>query len=395
MADNICYKCGSILPPGSERCPNCGAPAPLTDAEISRPARIRPATIVPPREAPSSGASSSATRPLARPAPQAAPAPESGSRTRVLDPTAAAAATPQPVRPEVSTLPPQRHASAPQAPAPQAPAPQAPARPAPGRPSAKAGRPQQTAPSRGKSVILIVGILALVIGAVFAGYSFFAAGSDDNAERNYAITDVPLRSSKLEIGAGNAVGTVPYGGSLVTYEKDGQWARVKYEPADGSRALEGYMPEWALLNRVDLFRLQSIFGTPDAAVAVAEPHQRRALVNYFTAHGLVGRTTDEGIAAGLPEPNGDNQWQLRVRNAQAPMREVFFGNIFDPESDYADMAVILHPLNGGDNKLIYYTFDNDGTPVFRFEREVGSHNLISSVTASDTAPDGIEIEFVY
>ncbi len=359
MANNICYKCGSVLPAGSERCPNCGAPAPLSDDEISRPVDVRSAIIVQP--------GSTATRIIT---PQAQPQqpPTGGSRPAVA---------PEFARPSAAPIP---------APVPKA---------APARRPPVHGRPEQKKDGkRNSGSWIVVVVLAVILAAGIFGYTILS-GDDADAERSYAIVDVPIRSSKMEIGEGNVVGTVPYGASLITYENDGEWVRVKYEPVNGSRSMKGFVPERYLLNRADFFRLQSIFGTADASEAVPEAHHRRALVNYFTAHGLIGRITDEGIAAGLPEPSGDNQWQLKVRNTAVSGSEVFFGRVFDPASDYEDMAVILRPLGGGPNRLVYFTFDNDATPVFRFEREVGSHNIINSVRASRTAPDGIEVTFVY
>ena len=49
MSEKLCYKCGSVLPHGCEYCPNCGAPAPLSDDEINRKAIIGHGVIVPPR----------------------------------------------------------------------------------------------------------------------------------------------------------------------------------------------------------------------------------------------------------------------------------------------------------------------------------------------------------
>lgn len=55
MALQTCYKCGSVLPPGCEACPNCGAPAPWSDDEISSlsaRAPQAPATVFMPSPAP-------------------------------------------------------------------------------------------------------------------------------------------------------------------------------------------------------------------------------------------------------------------------------------------------------------------------------------------------------
>ncbi len=36
MGKTFCYKCGSIIPDGALRCPNCGSPAPLSSAELAK-----------------------------------------------------------------------------------------------------------------------------------------------------------------------------------------------------------------------------------------------------------------------------------------------------------------------------------------------------------------------
>lgn len=390
MAENICYKCGSVLPAGVDRCPNCGAPAPLSDEEINTKATVRAAHMARPDVQPENGS----TRPIGVP-----PVPQ---RPAGMPPQAPPRVTPQPVADNDASGTriiniPETPQQAPQA----APADTPQVEPKPGAEPAAGGRPhkknthtaRQTHTAKaensgsGRMIIICLVILAVICAGAWIYYDRFylPEQADATAMRSYALTDIPLRSSTLRVGEGNIVSRIPFGAELINYGTEGEWARVKYKPANPSNpTVEGYVEKSMLIASADFPRLASIFGDENSLTAISEPQQRLALLNYFTAQGYNADTADG---------SGQEVWKIFVQNPDAQAREVFFGKIYSPSSEYNDMAVIIRNINDGRKRLLYFTFDDDSTPRFRFERSVSGADRIRSISRDASAPDGMRVRF--
>ena len=70
-------------------------------------------------------------------------------------------------------------------------------------------------------VVLAVGL------AIYAGW-YRPYAKDRDALRTYVLADkLFLRSSKTANSEANIIGKLPYGSELITYEMDGEWAKVK------------------------------------------------------------------------------------------------------------------------------------------------------------------------
>ncbi len=386
MANNLCYKCGAALPPGAERCPNCGAPAPLSDSEIKRTSTVRAATIIPPQPP----ANAASTRPIT-PAEMA----NMQASTRPITPqerAAAGAVPPLPVMPAPTVqigIPPTSGAKAGIRP------PKGPTGASRGRQAKKGARRKD---GSGTGVFAIVGALAVVaVVAVLAWLIIGRKGAPVEDGGFCAVAIIPLRSSMSDDNAGNIIANISAGSKLEVLEQQGQWTKVKAASTDlydrrVSNSTQGYVATSALVEESDFARIKEIFANTTAAGWISEPHERLALLQYFRANGLTGTHPGGGDCDDSEQPCAGNEWQFRGEYNRTHA-EIHHDRIFDENSRYRDLIVVLHNNSTGNNRLVIYSFTDDGTPVFRLEREIGQSHFITMVRRDQTAPDGIRVEF--
>lgn len=403
MAENLCYKCGAALPVGSERCPNCGAPAPLSDSEIKRSASIRPATIIPPA------------------------APAESSSTRPINPTdfdTAAAGATRPIRPgdfggggtpdlpvmpapsgSVHTVSLGASASGSQKPpvAPP-PAPYASTKNPKGadhrKPKGKKNSLKGNEGSQNRNIFIIIGVLAAAALLAAGGWLLFGKETAIDQENTaYTIGDVPLRSSQMDGTRSNVFATILPGTAVQVTWQDDVWSKVtapsgrlrQHRPNGNEN--EGYVANGCLLDRADYCRLMGIFPSERALSQITEAHERQALLHYFRANGFVGEVSTEAAELGVPAQNETNVWRFRGRKSYNS-GEVYRGHIYDPTSRLEDIAFVLYSPNVDFNRLVIYSFADDGTPIFRCERQVGNNYIITDIHTDETQPDGVSVEFL-
>lgn len=372
MAETNCYRCGAALPPGALRCPNCGAAAPLSDDEIKRSTTVRSAIITPPQPpTPPGNASFSAN---ARPVETND---AESSRTEILTPLdppqKAAPERPEPVASEPIPL---RSLKVKKAPEPKKKA------------KNNTKKAVSSAPPGVKSVILalvIVGFLGLAIW-LLAGRPGSNGGIADAPAPYYAITDTPLRSSQMNVGRGNEITNVPYGSEVTLIATDGSWSTVRYD------GIEGYMPSNTIVNAADMFLLAGAFRYSNDAGIIPEAHERQAVLHYYRANGFTGEVSPEGAANGVSAPDNGVKW-LFCNQRSGLYWSIYRDHIYDPDSRYPDLAFVLRAQEQP-NRLVVYSFSEDGTPIFRAEREIGTNRIIQSITTDASSPDGLNVEFL-
>lgn len=230
---------------------------------------------------------------------------------------------------------------------------------------------------KGLTIFLLLLILILAGGGFFWWFYYenvyLPEKIDREAPRTYPIVNVFLRSSKMAGGDFNKLATVPYGAELITYDEDGEWAKVKYiSPDPNSKPIEGYVASEYLLNKKELYIVNTMFGDNDSREVLATAKVRRGLLDYFINNQISGRISPELAAEVTLTSDPSRQWLVIFHRGQTKPNEVLFKRAFDKESKFTDMAVILENISTGEKKLLYFTYDEDETPHLRGEKNYSS-----------------------
>lgn len=220
---------------------------------------------------------------------------------------------------------------------------------------------------RGWLVATLVAVLLICIAGGVGGYFYYEnvylpEKIDREAPRTYPIVNLQLRSSKMAGGDFNKVTTVPYGGELITYEQDAEWAKVKYMLPDGSNSYEGYVASPYLLTKHDFYIINSLLSDNDVREVLATAKVRKALLDYFKTNGYMGKLSPElqsEIGVNIP---AEKQWQVIFHHGQSKPNEVLFKRIVDSSSKFTDMAVLIENVNDHRHKGLIFHFDDDETP---------------------------------
>lgn len=224
---------------------------------------------------------------------------------------------------------------------------------------------------KGLFTIISLFVCLILIGGGFFWWFYYQnvylpEKIDREAPRTYPIVNVFLRSSKMAGGDFNKLATVPYGAELITYDEDGEWAKVKYkEPGNDNKATEGFVSSAYLLNKKELYLVNTMFGDNDSREVLATAKVRRGLLDYFLDNNISGKISSDMAAEVGLNYSPTNQWQVIFHKGQTKPNEVLFKRAFDKDSKFTDMLVILENINTGVKKLLYFTYDEDETPILR------------------------------
>lgn len=217
--------------------------------------------------------------------------------------------------------------------------------------------PQQTTRKKSKWWIWML----MLIGIIWLGYQFWYKdyAKDNAAPHSYVFaTNLFLRSSKEANVDNNQLGMIPYGTELVVYSDDGEWAYVK---ANGEK---GYVASDYLLNAEDFALLNGVWGNEDAKEVVETSRCRLAILNYLKSNNL---------------KTGETGWQLFAKQKEMKPNSVLFPSLNDGYGNYAKFAFILKNNVTGQRKLVLYAFEEDETPIFRYEEDAPESGNIKSV----------------
>lgn len=212
-----------------------------------------------------------------------------------------------------------------------------------------------------KSILLWTGIFAFICVLIFLIYQFWYKdyAKDNATQHSYVFaTNLFLRSSKEANTDDNQLGTIPYGTELVVYSDDGEWAYVK---VNGEK---GYVASDYLLNAEDFALLNGVWGNEDAKEVVETSRCRLAILNYLKSNNL---------------KTGETGWQLFAKQKEMKPNSVLFPSLNDGYGNYAKFAFILKNNVTGQRKLILYAFEEDETPIFRYEEDAPESGNIKSV----------------
>lgn len=364
MAKTVCYKCGSMLPSGSLRCPNCGAPAPLPESEIAATSsRVYRAQNFPGSPAPAAPGVPPSPHPAPQPTPGPTAQPEPQTATEpAVQPSPQAATEPirpsSPVRPEAAPG-----------------APKYPGRPsrrdalhAPGAPAPK--QPEPASSSKNVLIAAAIGAIALIFTLVLIAN---LRGPEAPAPRiYYSLAAAPLHAeasaTSLTTGQIDGPSLTVADSPLEVIATNGEWVKVK------TNSTEGYIQAYLLADADGINLLKNIFQHRSSNFAeVPEGLHRHALIDFFRSIPQEERGW---------ELFGQYSWSRRTGN-------IWTGRAFNPESVYPDLAVLLN--NGGSrHRLVYFTFTDQGEPR-KLRDELVNNYAIDSAVADPSAPGGVQV----
>jgi hypothetical protein len=224
----------------------------------------------------------------------------------------------------------------------------------------------------GWRTLAITAIVLICVALGIGGYLYYQniylpEKIDREAMRTYPIVNLRLRSSKMVGGDFNNVTTVPYGGELITYEIDSEWAKVKYIlPSDGT-VYEGYVASAYLVNKKDFYITNSLLGDNDVREELATAKVRKALLDYFNSHNYAGKLSEEMQSEVGLSVSPSDQWQVVFHRGQTKPNEVFFKRLVDPSSKFTDMAVLIENVSNQRRIGLIFHFDDDETSHLIYE----------------------------
>lgn len=240
--------------------------------------------------------------------------------------------------------------------------------------NSNSSRPSQGNSNSGKNnnLFIIMGICLFLGAGGFVSYNFLYLPykQDKDAPRYYTIVNTNLRSSRMAGTEFNRVTTLPYGSELVVYEHDDEWAYVKWDRT------KGYIATSYILDKPDFFLLNSIFGNNESRECIETAKCRLALVDYFKRSHLYGKPYEE-----MPDEYTENEknWQIFTQSKDKKPNTVFFPKLYDQNSKYTDFAFIIKQNGTSSRRLVYYSFTDDETPVFRYEESAPETGYIKSM----------------
>lgn len=207
-----------------------------------------------------------------------------------------------------------------------------------------------TAPTpRKSSGGLIAGIIIaiLLIGGI-CSYIFWYKpyAKDRDALRTYVYaTNLFLRSSQLAGIEYNIITKIPYGSELITYEKGGEWAEVKFN------GLKGYVASPFVMEKSDFDMLHNVWGNTDARECIVSTKCRNAILDFLKRNQM---------------QSGSNGWQIFTKGKDEKPNSVYYPRLYNTSSKYTDFAFIIRDNISSGRKLVVYSFgDESELPIFR------------------------------
>lgn len=221
-------------------------------------------------------------------------------------------------------------------------------------------------------ISILIGAL-LVIGGVLVYFLWYAPyAKDRDAPRTYVVANIVfLRSSQQGGVEYNIVDKVSYGSEVITYNKYGEWAKVKVN------GQEGFISSAYLLDASDFNLLNGVWGDNDAKECIESSKCRMAILDYYKNNRL---------------QSGTNGWQIYTRMKDQKPNTVFFPRIYDRNSKFTDFVFILKNVKEGGKRIITcYSFENETEkPIFRFSVWGPADGYIQNILPMR---DGVSIVF--
>lgn len=223
-------------------------------------------------------------------------------------------------------------------------------------------------------LIILLFILLIAIGCFIFFYNV-------NSSPYYTIANTTNLYSKTEKVDADIIAQIPYGSKLIVKKKDSDWSDIEYNNK------KGYIISSDILSSKDFNLLNSIFGNEESYKCISLTRYRLALLDYYKKNGLYGKPESLSSQTKNKDIYG---WQVYTNNLDMKPNNVFFPALYNPNSKFSDFAVILKNNNTSERRLIYYSFSDDETPVFRYEEPAPETGYIKAMKVK-----GYQVETFY
>lgn len=219
--------------------------------------------------------------------------------------------------------------------------------PAPANPPASA-TVVPPAPRKSSAGLIAGIIIAILLVGGICSYIFWYRpyAKDRDALRTYVYaTNLFLRSSKLAGVEYNIITKIPYGSELITYQKDSEWADIKFN------GMKGYVASPFVLEKSDFDLLNNVWGNTDARECIISTKCRNAILDFLKRNQL---------------QSGSHGWQIFTKGKDEKPNSVYYPRLYNKNSKYTDFAFLIRDNISGGRKLVIYSFgDESELPILR------------------------------
>ncbi|MDH6307407.1 hypothetical protein M2451_000556 [Dysgonomonas sp. PFB1-18] len=243
-------------------------------------------------------------------------------------------------------------------------------------------------------LIFVSGLLLVLSLGGYLVYSQFYKpyAIDRDAPRYYTYANSTfLRSSQVVGVEYNILGRVPYGAELIIYEKEGQWAKAKWNKE------VGYIASEYILSKQDFFRLNSIWGDNNCKDVIGQAKCRLALLNYFKSKKLYG---DIDVKVAKDVFNliilDRDVWQVFAKPKEEKYNSVYYCKLSNPNQKYNDFAILIANKESHSRRCLIFSFDDSETPSLIYETiapNVGDISNIKTFSPYGTLGPTYQIEY--
>lgn len=235
--------------------------------------------------------------------------------------------------------------------------------------------PPDPDPTNWKKIIAATVLLLAVAGTVlyFAWYRDYV--KDKNATRMYSYANsLSLRSSPSAGGNYNSVDNLLYGTEILIYSQNGDWAECK------ANSKNGYVSTQYLLAKKEFQELNGILADAETRDAIPTTKCRRALMNYFTTKGIMGKI-DESIQKEIYGSVQQKEvWQVFTKPKDSKPNNVIYPKVVNPLSKFTDFGCIIKNIITGQRKFLLFSFADDEKETLQSEQEAPASGYIQSVS---------------
>lgn len=235
--------------------------------------------------------------------------------------------------------------------------------------------PPEPEPVPWKKIIVSAILFLVVAGTVFyfAWYKGFI--KDKNATRMYSFANsLTLRSSPATGGNYNEVGNILYGTEVLVYSFNGDWVECK---ANGKK---GYVASQFLLPKKVYQELNGILADADTRDAISTTKCRRALLNYFSSKGIMGKI-DEQIQKEIYDSVQQKEiWQVFTKPKNNNPNSVAYPKLMSPNSKFTDFACLIKNIATGRRKFLFFSFNDMEVANLVEEQDAPDSGYINKIT---------------
>jgi hypothetical protein len=247
-----------------------------------------------------------------------------------------------------------------------------------------ATQPAPSSPFPRQAIIIAAALLLSV-----AGYFIYLWIIDRNAPKMYSYANsIMLRSSQVSGAEYNIVDKLPYGAELLVYSLNNNWAKCK------SREKEGFVAAQFILPEKEFHELNSIISDAQIREAIPTTKCRKALLNYFTKKGIMGKMDQELQKELYGAEQNKEVWQLVSNPKNNNLKTITYPPAVNPNSRFTDFACLIQNTDTGKRRFLLFSFNDKEEPLLVTEQDAPDYGYIGNISRSNNNV-GVPINVAY